>query len=248
MYLHVKTELSNLHCRTREARESVELLERSLDAQVRFNTVLASEETRAVEKLSQVHQRIDSAKARMTSMDSSISLEQQRLRGVQQEATARRANLDRLEASLHERDSDVVRQKRDASFARRILLGEVEHAREQTAWLDELLVENQRLKLLTERLGALPGMTLDDGNDATDAESQDDDVDDSNTSGAAANSSSNSKSAGLAQQKRKKGKKSSRKSAVQLYQQHNLQLLQQMVNSMQLLQEELSVPKATSHK
>ena len=222
--LNVKSECENLVNRTRESVESLDLIERSLQAQVRFNTVLATEETRTVEKQMLIQQRIDSYRARLKGLDHTISQEQQRLRRLRQDAAARRASLERIEAAARERDGEAVRQKKDASLARRIYLGEVEHAREQTAWLEELMIENSKLRILFERLGGLPGRSSGEGDDAgedrSDVSSEGDDG--RGPSGA--------------------GRRRRRRNIVAQFQQHNLLLLQQLVNSMQLLESELTPP------
>jgi hypothetical protein len=224
----------SLAARIEESRASLDLLERSLSAQVRFNTAITCEETRAVEKQLSAQQALDSTKSRVKTVDGIISAEQQQLRRLSSDAAARRANLARVEALVRDRDTDVLRQKQDASVARQVLLAEVEHAREQTAWLDELLVENKRLRLLATRLGALPGGA---GGFTAEADGGEDEESVSSSNG-------DQPAVTTIHGSEKKKKKAKERSAVALYQQHNLALLQQLVNSVELLEVEVSAPKS----
>lgn len=144
----VRRETAKVAAEMEREAATTNVLEQSLDAQVRYNKVLTAAMKEAVAKAKHEEQRISNLRARRAVLDAAIQkerLEEKRLGSSVATAAEMRS---RAQDELRSRDSEAVRLRADVAFGRRLHLGEMEHAREQELWLEELLLENRKLKIL----------------------------------------------------------------------------------------------------
>lgn len=141
-------EISTLRASLRQEGESAALLEEALASQHKFNQILTKTFRTGVERLGEYSER---RSGQMATKDH-LQRELQQLGKVEQNVRSTvtcKADLKaRAQEQLREKDLDALRLRKDALFARRLCLSEVEHSRNQDTALQELHAQNQRLRVL----------------------------------------------------------------------------------------------------
>jgi chromosome segregation ATPase len=142
----------------RESKSAV-VLENALDAQVQFSHVLRASAKQGGAKIDNEHSRQAVSVGRRHTLETELAQLQKREHALARVVRAGANDRQKVQEILQERDSDVVRLRRDAAFTRRLYMGELEFAREQEAQLQQLTTENRRLKATVEvRRAGRPSM------------------------------------------------------------------------------------------
>lgn len=219
------------------------ILEESLKSQVKYNEVLHESYGAATKRIKHEQERICAQLARKKQLEEAVAAAQKNRRKVGSAVRTRNEMKSRAQHDVQEYDMDALRLRRDTALARRIYLTELEYAREEELWLQQLLLENKRLKQLAISRGRSP---LIEG-----------------LKNAPANTAPNTAASRETQRgatvKYKEGgvealdtvtvhgidPPSPKKGLVDQYREYNLRLLQQMVGSVNLLHQQLKFGKPT---
>ena len=134
---------------TQEGR-SAAVLEGALDAQVKFSEVLRATDKAGGAKVDIEHEKQAGTYARNVACTKELDRLQKRETLLRKALAGLGRDRSKMQELLQDRDSDVVRLRRDAAVSRRLHMGELEHAREQEAELQRLTTENRRLRSMVE--------------------------------------------------------------------------------------------------
>lgn len=230
--------------------ESTALLEEVLDSQVAFNNVLAATHRSGGARLASEHSKQATLTARLSTLGNELASKRSHTAQVRSSVRAQSAQRERTQTALRERDFDALRLRRDAAYARRLHLGEIEHARQQEAELQALVTENRRLKsLVDKRRAGRPNLRQDcesDSEASCDAPPRVGVEKVDRRTGKATFRAlpveSNDEMENFNVHPPSKGKQQSR--LLDQFRAHNVALLQQMVSTMQGLQLALEKPAA----
>jgi chromosome segregation ATPase len=218
---------------------SARVMEDALDAQIHFSEVLRATAVAGGGRIDAEHGRQATACARRQMLLKELASLKKREGFLAKALRAAQGERAKAQGLLQERDSDVVRLRRDAALSRRLYMSELEHAREQEAELLRLTTENRRLNAMVEaRRAGRPTMRRDAG-----------DAEDSAAGAPAAETYTRGGKGGvrvvvesndeveniLRDVSNRPAKRSGRRSVLDACREHNVALLQQMVATMQAL-------------
>ena len=208
--IDLEQETLSLQQTLQDETKSMVVLEESLRSQVSFNDMVHQSRGRVAARCRVEEERLAVHKARATAIAQRLTKEHRTLRELEKKLRHERELVQRAREALKDSDLDGSRLRKDASFAKSALLSEYDFFHEQTKWLRQAERENEKLRRHANRIGSV----LDAAQTKEDSD---------------ANASEHAQKP-----------VARRRSTLSTLKSENLRLLQQMVNSMQLLEHEFT--------
>ena len=147
--LKEKSEIkSKLLLQLKSESKTVRVLEEALSAQSKYNEILLKSLTEALGSLKRAQHRAAETTAHRETLLTSRGKLQRQQNLLSSAVQSRTYSKSRSQQALHDWDIEALRLQREAAFSKRMYLNEVEHGREQELFLQQLLTENRKLKLI----------------------------------------------------------------------------------------------------